>query len=97
MSAPLTDRDGELLNELEYFNDSENGRGARPLDLGGSNRSHHSGTLAKLAKRGLVVKKNWALGEDGRRHGDRGSCLYRITDAGRLEAKAWRTSKGFTQ
>jgi len=80
MTRPLTDRDIDTLAELEFAcrnhlevtgNDF-----VQPLDCGGMNGSHHSATLAKLTKRGLVERK--------RRGGySRGSWKYRITDAGR--------------
>lgn len=93
---PLTERDWETLNELEGFNDSSHGRargGARPLDLGGGSRSHHSATLGKLAKRGYVLKSNWAIRPDGERDGERGSCRYTITDTGREALKEYRGRK----
>lgn len=62
---------------------------ARPLDLGGSNGSHHSNTLNKLAKKGMVNFRfregaEPADGENGKRFfASRGAKLYRITPAGR--------------
>lgn len=87
----LTSRDNELLEELFWAN-----RGssyplawARPLDVGGSNGSHHSNTLTKLEKFGLVESKQrgWADPIPGQpkpkwRLGSRGAKVYRITDAG---------------
>lgn len=80
---PLTKRDIDTLGELdaavrnflEY--DIRNGF-VRPLDCGGSNGSHHSPTLKKLAARGLVLRrKAW-----GGAH-EKGSCSYRITEEGK--------------
>ena len=75
---PLTDRDFDVLNELapSYLNEFDNRPWQRPLDIGASNGSHHSPTLAKLEKRGLVESKqrSWL--------GSRGSKVYRVTDAG---------------
>lgn len=58
-----------------------------PMEFGGSNGSHHSGTATALAKRGLVDRlkcRGWGGGTQlnvfkGRA---KGSCHYRITDAG---------------
>jgi len=77
---PLTDRDIETLIELEASIRASrryNNGFSKPLDIGGTNGSHHSQTLRKLADRGLAVR---------RKHGgprERGSCLYGITEAGK--------------
>lgn len=76
----LTERDVDTLNELDAYHANmrqvgDPDRGARPMDCGGSNGSHHSATLAKLAKTGHVIRKKYG--------GHRGSCLYWITDEGR--------------
>lgn len=90
----LTERDLDTLNELRAASDSyievyeghktPNGddsaraRGwVMPMDCGGSNGSHHSYTLHKLAKRGLCDRRKYG----GQR--EKGSCRYRINDAGR--------------
>lgn len=78
---PLTERDIDTLGELEAATDNHVRLNYRegwvmPLDCGGSNGSHHSYTLHKLAKRGLCDRKKYG----GRR--DKGSCRYRINDAG---------------
>lgn len=56
----------------------------KPADIGGSTRSHHSGTLIKLAARGLVRyrcgKPEPPPGENGQGRGKR---TYQITPAGR--------------
>ena len=93
---PLTERDVETLRELRAASDDAIKLDTRemrcdgwvqPLDCGGSNGSHHSHTLAKLAKRDLAERHKWG----GRR--DKGSCLYRINDAGR---QFLRERYGFT-
>lgn len=82
---PLTPRDVEVLHDLQRTGDrmKQHGRDyVKPLDIGGHNRSHHSRTLQKLARHGLVEvweamkSKPWRC-----RLG--GGALYRITDAGR--------------
>lgn len=83
----LTERDWETLNDLRATCDSHLKQGYRdgwaaPLDCGGSNGSHHSYTLHKLAKCGVAERKKYA------RLRDKGSCTYRINDAGRAALKA---------
>lgn len=80
----LTERDLEILCGLSA------GGWLRPLDLGGTDGSHHSATLTKLARKGMAQFKqrgaiNPPAGENGRRQGifGRGSLVYRITDVGR--------------
>ena len=81
MSAGLTERDLEILRELDAANRNHARYGfmggwARPLDCGGSNGSDHSYRLAKLVKLGLA--------ESRQRSGfmSRGSKVYRVTEAG---------------
>jgi hypothetical protein len=77
---PLTDRDVETLRDLEAacrnYLDVTGQEFVQPMDCGGWNGSHHSATLAKLAKRNLVERKQ-------RGGWSRGSWKYRITQAGR--------------
>jgi hypothetical protein len=47
----LTDRDLAVLRELSAYPN-----GARPMDLGGTNGSHHGATLRKLVQRGLATR-----------------------------------------
>lgn len=54
-SRRLTERETEVLNELRSWNYGE--RWARPMDVGGSNGSHHSATLAKLVRLGYAESK----------------------------------------
>ena len=73
----LTDRQTEVLIELESFCRLNNEYAwARPLDLGGRSRSHHSATLGQLEKKGLVKTKPRP------KHMTRPSKHYRITDEG---------------
>lgn len=53
---PLTERDREVLRELptDEF--------VRPMDIGGRNSSHHSATLSKLVRYGLVERKRHYVG-----------------------------------
>lgn len=91
--ADLTERDIDTLGELRAATDSfirqDNWREGwvMPMDCGGSNGSHHSYTLHKLAKRGLCDRKKY-----GNRR-EKGSCRYRINDAGRTFLDACRRSR----
>lgn len=65
---------------------------AQPMEFGGQDGSHHSATATALAKRGLVDRYKlggWAFCyADESKHlnnfkcRQKGSCWYRITDAG---------------
>lgn len=68
----------------------------RPLDVGGGTRSHHSRTLAKMATKGWVERKQrrpWA--------GPRGSWMYKLTAEGETlwraeedrRSAAWRAAQ----
>jgi hypothetical protein len=88
----LTDNEKEVLGEAKAVFDrpyngvlwgTKNTDGNRyngwftPLSIGGGNRSHHSYTLKKLLKKGLIESQN--------RGGIlllRGSRVYRITESG---------------
>lgn len=83
MTKPLTARDLETLGNLAPTYSDDPRQWLRPLDIGGGSRSHHSGTLAKLEKRGLAESRqrsSWGS--------SRGSKEYRITDAGWIEVLA---------
>lgn len=59
--------------------------GISPMWFGGSNGSHHSSTAAGLCKTTpQLVERRFRGGEwGGKRHwAARGSCVYRLTDAG---------------
>ena len=92
----LTERDIEVLEILHWVNRESSYilKWARPLDLMGSNGSHHSSTLRKLEGKGLVQSKVGGLPEpkegDPRivlRRGQRGSRRYRITESGVIALK----------
>ena len=91
----LTENQFEVLNELEGVRRAGQGW-ATPLHIGGSNGSHHSGTLAALAKKGFVqFKQRYGEeppeGQNGKKlFRGRGSKCYRITDAG---LEAWRAHR----
>ncbi len=76
----------DQCNRTVTLKDGTKTKWATPLCFGGMNGSHHSATATTLAKRGLVERfKNGRIN-----HFDshvKGSCYYRITDAG-LEALA---------
>lgn len=82
----MTENEHEVLSYLVSF-----GAGwAIPLDVGASSNSHHSDTLNRLAKKGLVQfkqrgERNPPEGENGKsgHKGVRGSKCYRITPLGR--------------
>lgn len=78
MKKPLTERDYEVLRELRAYGRSPyaNSRGAHPMDVGGYNGSHHSGTLNKLVRHGLVSRSYPP------RPGQRGSQRYKLTEEG---------------
>jgi DNA-binding MarR family transcriptional regulator len=78
MTKPLTERDYEVLRELRAYERSpyRNSRGAHPMDVGGYNGSHHSGTLNKLVRHGLVSRSYPP------RAGHRGSQRYKLTEKG---------------
>jgi hypothetical protein len=92
---PLTPNQREVLENLEYLHlrpdqcDRTVNRGDPAIDgkwgtclaFGGSNGSHHSATATALAKRGLVdrLKGNRLNFFQSR---TKGSCYYRITEAG---------------
>lgn len=78
----LTDNQREVLCNLASLRESPNQCSRRdgwatPMDFGGSDGSHHSGTAKRLADKGLVTReqyRGWG--------GGRGSCAYKITEAG---------------
>ena len=88
----LSEAQRDVLEALDYANHKSSYpvKWCTPLDIGGGNGSHHSGTLAALAKKGLVQFKQRGgseplAGENGRKFfAGRGSKCYRITPAGRL-------------
>lgn len=70
----------DLTNEM--FAPEVRGYWAAPIDFGGTNGSHHSATATRLAKMGLVDRyKGGKVNYFQSRY--KGSCGYRINDAGR--------------
>ncbi|AFU86675.1 HTH DNA binding protein [Caulobacter phage CcrRogue] len=89
--SPLTDRDWEVLGCLIPSFRDEPIRRHRTMDVGGSNGSHHSATLAKLEKRGL------AKSEQRMPHMERGSKFYTVTEEGLALYNAHRTQPWMTK
>lgn len=82
MKRSLTERDIETLGELDAATRNHEEVGWRngwcsPMDCGGRNGSHHSKTLAKLAAHGLAIRRKYGHKRE------KGSCHYKISDAGR--------------
>ncbi len=83
---PLTERDFEVLRYLDACHEAKYGHEngwATPMDIGGHDGSHHSTTLAKLERHGLVESKargGWL----------RGSKKYRTTETGRARVREWK-------
>lgn len=69
----------EMDEVLAYL---RRGEWLRPMDIGGTDGSHHSRTLAKLVKRGLVERRKRNTITNVILNGHRGSYVYRITDQG---------------
>ena len=66
----------------EMFAPEVRGYWYAPIDFGGTNGSHHSGTATQLAKLGLIDRyKGGKVNFFQSRY--KGSCGYRINDAGR--------------
>lgn len=92
----LTEREQEVLGELCAFRRAFekydwHPEGARPMDVGGTNGSHHSYTLGKLVKKGLADhRKGLEWGKSSTRY--RGSKQYRATDRGMQVEKSRRSS-----
>jgi hypothetical protein len=87
----LTDRDYEVLGELEFATRNHTEVGfrdgwAKPMDCGGTNGSHHGATLVKLAKAGLADKQGYTPGR-------RAVWMYKINDAGKAAWAQYRASK----
>lgn len=99
--ASLTELQRDLMLALHWVNYGSSYPQAwcRPMDLGASNGSHHSGTLQALARKGLVRFKQRRgeeppEGENGRKlWRGRGSKSYQVTPAGRLSVEVWRAAQ----
>lgn len=94
MTVKLTQRDLETLNEIVPACSDEPNVWCRPMDVGGGNGSHHSATLMKLYRAGLVdAKQRGSSDEDMRievRYAARGSRVYRANAAGIARIEMWR-------
>jgi hypothetical protein len=100
MSMTLTDRQMEVLRELEAAvrnMQSFPGRRISTMDCGGRDGSHHSGTLAQLCKKGLATRrKHTFFGDCSCKcgpeamfgHRCKGSFSYGITEEGNRLATA---------
>ncbi len=93
----LQEREMEVLRELASFcrsadaNPDWHPQWAKPMDVGGRDGSHHSYTLAKLARREppLVERRQRGMFAQSDQRGFlRGSWEYRITERGKAVA-AW--------
>lgn len=79
----LTERQVDLLGALIAFHKNMAGcegwenQGAKPLDLGGRNGSHHSATLNQLVRKGYARRDRKVL-----KNGCRPGCYYWVTPAG---------------
>lgn len=84
----ITDREKDILAAAEFIlRKPENGaRGYgegwfKAMDVGGSNRSHHSQTLKRMVVKGWIEVKP-------QMSGTRWNRIYRITEAGLAQFKA---------
>lgn len=80
-SSVISERDVELLQELRRLAP----KWAAPMLLGGVDGSHHSQTLLRLCRDGLVEKRS--RNTLANFLGSRGGYEYRITDAGRAKLR----------
>lgn len=90
MKKSLNERDLETLEQLSAVNTAHKrleirDGWAKPLDIGGSDASHHSRTLRKLVRHGLAViqdPRNYSRGK-----------FYKVTDEGEAMAVKWRIDR----
>lgn len=94
--SPLTEREIQVLGELECAVRQNHGRRIAPIDLGGKDGSHHSSTLARLCAKGYATRRKYTFfGDCDCRcgptamfgHRCRGSFSYGITDLGKSAIK----------
>lgn len=81
--ARLAERPSQCSRKLGWdgIDPKISGHWAAPMDFGGSDGSHHSGTARWLAKKGLIDRyKNGKVNVFNSRN--KGSCCYRINSAG---------------
>jgi hypothetical protein len=76
MSIRLTENELEVLLAMQGSNEW-----LRPMDVGAWDSSHHSGTLKRLAAKGLVLRK--------RRYPGASMYLYQITEVGNAACAEW--------
>lgn len=78
------EREREVLRDLAWLAKNGFAEGAAPIQFGGTNGSHHGATATRMVGKGWVERRYRGNGW-GQKHGlrSRGSCVYRITDAGR--------------
>ena len=72
----MNEQEREVLGQLR------GGEWLRPMDVGGTDGSHHNRTLARLIKRGFAERKRRGTLTNTLVNGPRGSYRYRITEAG---------------
>ena len=75
----MNEQEREVLGELR------GGDWVRPMDVGGTDGSHHSRTLARLSEQGLAERRKRNTLTNVVVGGRRGSYVYRITEAGETE------------
>lgn len=91
--ARLADRPSQCSRSLTWEGISPEIRGhwAAPMDFGGQDSSHHSGTARWLAQKGLIDRyKNGKVNTFNSRN--KGSCCYRINAAGLAYLNALTTT-----
>lgn len=76
----MTEYEAEVLGSLMGTEGSETG--LRPLDFGGSSRSHHAQTAIRMVPKGWVERTFGSGWGKPKVNCERGSCRYRITPAG---------------
>jgi hypothetical protein len=78
----VTEYEIEVLRELKALRQSMPD-GARPQDFGGSSNSHHAQTAIRMIPKGWTERSyGTGWGQPRSPHAARGSCRYRITEAG---------------
>lgn len=81
-ATDLSDRERQLLLWLQGLSDRNRGPlndgWVRPMDLGGSNGSHHHYTLQKLVRLGLVLERRRVCSIVGALGSSKAGRLYHI-------------------
>jgi hypothetical protein len=82
----MNEREREVMAEMlafeRYAAEAGYMRGARPMDVGGSNGSHHSATLRRMASKGWLIDVGHGRSSGGK-HGTRRTYKYKTTEVGR--------------